>query len=164
MSKLNLDCGPIWVFCLFFVFFHWQIQHMCWITEWNSFSFSTSALRQHGLGFLHLLHGRIRHHHQLLHQDRHRVQAQAQDLRAEHPRGARARGFRIFPRTLRALHLQIRGRVFQPDAEKRQENPHTCRLAGPKWHRGVSGGGTVLSGGRTSNRIPSSLWHVWTLP
>ncbi|CAG03325.1 unnamed protein product [Tetraodon nigroviridis] len=86
----------------------------------------------HGLGVFHLLHGRIRHHHQLLHQDRHRVQTQAQDLRAEHPGGARPRGFRILARTLRALHFQIRGHLFGPDSEERQENAHPCRFSGPE--------------------------------
>lgn len=90
------------------------------------------SLCQHGLGVFHLLHGRLRHHHQLLHQDRHRVQTQAQDLRAEHPGGAHARGFRIFARTLRALHFQIRGRLFGPDSQERQENAHPCQFPGPE--------------------------------
>lgn len=88
--------------------------------------FSVSSPHQHGLGVLHLLHGRICHYNKLLHQDRHRVQAQTQDVRAEHPRGARARGFWIFTRTLCALHLQSCGPLFQPDPQKWQENPYSC--------------------------------------
>lgn len=110
------------------------------------FFLTPSVSYQHGLGVLHLLYGRVGHHAQLVHQDRHRVPAQTQDLRAEHPGGARQGGFRVFPRALRALHLQIRGGVFEPVAEKRQENSHTCGLAGPEWHRSVFRGGTVLSG------------------
>lgn len=80
---------------------------------------------QHGLGVLHLLHGRIGHHTQLLHKDRHRVQAQTQDLRTKPTRGARAGGFWTFPGVFIALHLQICGGLFQPDPEEWEESSHT---------------------------------------
>lgn len=143
MSECNLDWVPTRVLPSFHHKSQQQSRHMCWFTKWISLC---SVVHQHGLGVLHLLHGRIGHHPQLLHEDRHRVQAQAQDLRAEHPGGARAGGFRIFPGTLRAFHLQIYGVLFQPDPEKRQENSHTCWLSGPEWHCSISRGRTVLNG------------------
>lgn len=115
------------------------------LSDFFFFSFFFPPFNQHGVGILHLLHGRVSHHFQLLHEDRHRVQAQTQDLRAKHTRGERTGGLRIFPGTLCALHLQIGGGLFQPDSEKRQENPHSCWLSGPDGHCSIFGGRTVLN-------------------
>ena len=142
--KMQLGSCPYMSARHFFITTANSSHIVCWI-NWL-FLFFFPFLYQHGMGVLHLLHGCVSHHLQLLHENCHRVQAQTQDLWAKHTRGERTGGLRIFPGTLRALHLQIGGGLFQPDPKKRQENPYSCRLSGPDGHCSISGGRTVLNG------------------
>lgn len=79
--------------------------------------FCFSGSYQHGLGLLHLLHGCLRHHPQLLHQDGDRVPAQAQAVRAGPARGAELPGpggLPLLPGPFPPVHLQRRGGLPRP--------------------------------------------------
>lgn len=145
---------------------------------------TVSLSDQHGVGFLHLLHGRLRHNPQLLHQNGDRVPPQAQAVWAGSAWGTElpgSGGVPLLPGPLPPVHLQHRGGLPRPRGHGWNQSRARCRgarslseirsrsrtgqdeshisLHRPGGEHRLSGGGAVLNSNR--QRSGGSCGTMW---
>lgn len=130
----------------------------------NLIMFLYMYVSQYGLGLVHLLHGGLRHHPQLLHEDGDWVPAQTEALWTRSARGANLPGpggLSLLPWHVCPVHLQLYRCLPKPRKQPREQSWENALPSGPggpgRQHR-VSGRRAVLRGRISGTAQVALLW------